>query len=68
MRGRKGWIVDSLVPRPVPSFPLFVVWKSGMQELGEGDWVDGYLVQWIPDHSDRVRKGLGNNPVQSVSL
>ena len=70
MRGSKGWIVDSLVPRPVPSFPLFVVWKSGRQKLGEGGWVDGFLVQCIPDHSqtDWVRKGLGNNLVQSVLL
>ena len=65
MRGSKGRIVDSLVPRPVPSFLLFVVW---MQELGERGWVDGFLVQWIPDHSDQVRKGLGNNLVQNVLL
>ena len=70
MRGSKGWIIDSLVPRPVPSFPLFVEWKSGRQKLGEGGWVDGFLVQWIPDHSqtDWVRKGLGNNLVRSVLL
>ena len=68
MRGSKGWIVDSLVPRSLPSFPLFVVWKSGIQELGEGGWVDGFLVQWIPAHSDQVRKGLGNNLVRSVLL
>ena len=49
MRGRKGWIVDSLVPRP--SFPLFVVWKSRIQELGERGWVDGFLLQCIPNPS-----------------
>ena len=53
MRGSKEWIVDSVVPRSVPSFPSVEKLERG---IGEGGWVDGFLVQWIPDPSDRVRK------------